>query len=101
VTERVPVAVAYVGPAEQFLRTLEVAPGTTLRGAIEQSGVFDQFPELDLKMCKVGVFGKIMDLDQTLGEGDRVEIYRHLIADPKVARERRAQQGKPLRKGGV
>jgi uncharacterized protein len=100
VAERLRVAVAYVGAAEQFLRPLEVPRGTTLRAVIEQSGVLAQCPEIDLAVFKVGVFGRILDLDQTLSEGARVEIYRPLIADPKQARKRRAEQGKQLRKGG-
>ncbi|WP_295580666.1 RnfH family protein [uncultured Lamprocystis sp.] len=98
--ERVRVSVAYVGAAEQFLRPLEVRPGSTLRAAIEQSGVLDKCPEIDLEIYKVGVFGRVTDLDQILADGDRAEIYRPLIADPKQARKRRAEEGKRLRQVG-
>jgi len=94
------VAVAYVGATEQFLRLLEVKPGTTLRAAIEQSGVLARCPEIDLGVCKVGVFGRVTDLDQILVDGERAEIYRPLIADPKQARKRRAEEGKRLRQAG-
>jgi uncharacterized protein len=94
------VAVAYVGVTEQFLRSLEVAPGTRLRAAIEQSGVLAKCPEIDLALYKVGVYGKLQDLDRVLEDGERVEIYRPLIADPRQARKRRAEEGRPLRKGG-
>jgi putative ubiquitin-RnfH superfamily antitoxin RatB of RatAB toxin-antitoxin module len=95
------VAVAYVGPEIQVLRPMEVVPGTTVQGAIEGSGVLDQCPEIDLQRYKVGIYGKLAALEQPLEDGDRVEIYRPLIADPKETRKRRAQEGKPMRKGGA
>ena len=93
------VAVAYVGPETQVLRPMEVVPGTTARAAIADSGVLEQCPEIDLQRYKVGIYGRLVPLDQPLENGDRVEIYRPLIADPKEARRRRAEEGKPLRKG--
>lgn len=93
------VAVAYVGPETQVLRPMEVRPGTTAGAAIEGSGVLEQCPEIDLGRYKVGIFGKLVALDQTLEDGDRVEVYRPLIADPKETRKRRAEEGKPMRKG--
>jgi putative ubiquitin-RnfH superfamily antitoxin RatB of RatAB toxin-antitoxin module len=100
VTEPLRVAVAYVGPAAQVLEPLEVPAGTTVGEAIERSGLLAQCPEIDLEVFKVGIFGKLAKIDQVLEEGDRVEIYRPLIADPKEARKRRAAEGKVLRKGG-
>lgn len=95
------IAVAYVGHEAQVLRPMEVVPGTTARAAIEASGILEQCPEIDLRRYKVGIYGKVVGLDQALDEGDRVEIYRPLIADPKEARRRRAEEGKPMRKGGT
>lgn len=95
------IAVAYVGHEAQVLRPMEVVYGTTVRAAIEASGVLEQCPEIDLQRDKVGIYGKVVGLDQTLEAGDRVEIYRPLIADPKEARRQRAEQGKPMRKGGA
>jgi putative ubiquitin-RnfH superfamily antitoxin RatB of RatAB toxin-antitoxin module len=94
------VVVAYVGPTDQVVKALEVSPGTTVRAAIEQSGVLARCPEVDLAVNQVGIFGKATKLDQVLADGDRVEIYRPLIADPKDARKRRAAEGKPMRKSG-
>lgn len=94
------VAVAYVGPSAQFSRSLEGHVGMVVREAIEQSGVLSVCPEIDLAVNQVGVFGKLAKLDQVLEDGDRVEIYRPLIADPKEARKRRAAEGKAMRKGG-
>ncbi len=89
----------YAKADEQALLTLEAEAGLTLREAIDRSGIREQFPEIDLAVNKVGIFGRITTLDQVLEEGDRVEIYRPLIADPKEARKRRAAEGKPMRKG--
>lgn len=100
-TEYLKVSVAYVGPDDQMLRPLEVRIGTTVREAIEQSAVISRCPEIDLAVNQVGIFGKAAKLDQVLDDGDRVEIYRPLIADPKEARKRRAADGKAMRKGGA
>jgi putative ubiquitin-RnfH superfamily antitoxin RatB of RatAB toxin-antitoxin module len=72
----------------------------TAKQAIEVSGILERFPEIDLKINKIGIFGKVAKLDTLLTEGDRVEIYRPLIADPKEARKKRAAEGKVMRKGG-
>lgn len=97
---RVTLEVAYATPADQTVLILESEPGITVEQAIERSGILDQHPEIDLKVNKVGVYGKAAKLNQVLNSGDRVEIYRPLIADPKEARKKRAQQGKKLKKGG-
>ena len=94
------VEVAYATPDEQLILKLEVAPGTTLQQAIEQSGILDRFPEIVPARLKAGVFGKLKKLDQSLRDGDRVEIYRPLIADPKQVRKQRAAAGKRMKKGG-
>ena len=98
--EQIAVEVAYAKPDEQLILKLEVVAGTTLQQAIEQSGILDRFPEIDPTRLKAGVFGKLKKLDQTLRAGDRVEIYRPLIADPKQVRKQRAAQGKRMKKGG-
>jgi uncharacterized protein len=90
VTEYLQISVAYVGTDGQALRALEVRTGTSVREAIEQCGLLDQFAEIDLDANKVGIFGKLAKLDQAVEEGDRIEIYRPLIADPKAARKQRA-----------
>lgn len=84
------IQVCYARPEWQFLRELCVAPGTTIRGAIRASGLLEEAPEIDLSTARVGVYGKLQELDAPLREHDRVEIYRPLIADPKDARRRRA-----------
>ena len=86
------IEVAYATPQRQALVGIEVAPGCTLRQAIERSGILAQFPEISLERCKVGVFGRLRQLDDAVEAGDRVEIYRPLTADPKQARRLRAKR---------
>ncbi|MBT3030512.1 MAG: RnfH family protein [Candidatus Thiodiazotropha sp. (ex Codakia orbicularis)] len=91
--------VAYGKLDEQALLSIESAERLTAEQAIEASGILQMFPEIDLKANKIGIFGKAAKLDTVLSEGDRVEIYRPLIADPKEARKKRAAEGKVMRKG--
>ena len=98
--EGIQVEVAYARPDAQALLSVTGDPGMMVREAIERSGVLKRFPEIDLAINKVGVFGKLAKLDQPLVSGDRVEIYRPLIADPTAQRKKRAAAGKAMRKGG-
>ena len=91
------VEVAYALPDKQSLVSLEVEQGTTIKEAIEASGVLDTYNQIDLTRDKVGIFSKFATLDTVLREKDRVEIYRPLIADPKKVRKERAAQGKAMR----
>ncbi len=88
------VEVVYALPAVQRLKQITVPPGTTVQQAIERSGILQDFPEIDLTKNKVGVFGKLTRLDAPLKDGDRVEIYRPLLADPKEVRRKRAEAGR-------
>ena len=97
--EHIQVEVAYAKEAEQALLAVEGEKGLTVQEAIERSGILRRFPEIDLGINKVGVFGKLSKLTQALENGDRVEIYRPLIADPKEQRKKRAAEGKAMRKG--
>lgn len=95
------VEVAYALPEQQILLSLEVEEGTTAREAVERSGLLQQFPDVELGgLNKIGVFGKLVKADQVLRPGDRVEVYRPLIADPKEVRRQRAAEGKRTGKGG-
>jgi len=91
------VEVAYALPDKQSLVSLEVEEGTTIKEAIEASGVLDTYDQIDLTRDKVGIFSKFSTLDTVLREKDRVEIYRPLIADPKKVRKERAAEGKAMR----
>jgi len=93
------IEVTYALEKEQTLLSLEVDEGTTLKQAVEISGILDKYPKINLKIDKTGIFGKIAKLDVVLREKDRVEIYRPLIADPKKVRKERAAQGKEMCSG--
>lgn len=84
------VEVVYALRDEQVLVALEVEEGTTARQAIERSGIAQRFPGIDVAHGPVGIFGRLTALDTPLRDGDRVEIYRPLLADPKEARRKRA-----------
>ncbi len=84
----------YPLPDEQKIITIEVSPQTTIEQAIEQSDILQQYPTIDLAINKVGIFSKVCQLTDTLRDGDRIEIYRALIADPKEARKARALKQK-------
>jgi hypothetical protein len=87
------VGVAYAAKSKQVWLKLEVPDDSTVRQAIEHSGLLDQFPEIDLEKQKVGIFGKITKLDAKLQEGSRVEIYRHITADPELVERRDRDDG--------
>jgi len=91
------VEVAYALPDKQSLVSLEVNEGTTIKEAIEASGILETYDQIDLTRDKVGIFSKFATLDTVLREKDRVEIYRPLIADPKKVRKERAAKGKAMR----
>jgi putative ubiquitin-RnfH superfamily antitoxin RatB of RatAB toxin-antitoxin module len=91
------VEVAYAMPHKQSLLELKVAEGTTAIDAAKQSGVAKQYEGVDLDDAKFGIFGKAVAPGQVLREGDRVEIYRPLVADPKEVRKARAARAKERR----
>lgn len=94
------VEVAYALPNQQLIIPVQVAPEANAEAAIQKSGVLKKFPEIDLDVNQIGVFGKLIRLDTPLRNLDRVEIYRPLIADPKEVRKQRAADGKVMKKGG-
>jgi uncharacterized protein len=91
VVDKISVEVIYVASAEQQSSiTLQVLPDCTVENAILQSGVIKKFPKIDLQKNKVGIFGQLTTLSTSLRDGDRIEIYKPLIIDPKHARRLRA-----------
>lgn len=84
------VEVAYALPDEQEIIQLKVKSEATIKAIILQSGILERFPEIDLDTSKVGIFSKLAKYTDTLHDGDRIEIYRPLIADPKEVRKQRA-----------
>ena len=98
--ETINIEVAYATPDEQIIKAINVDVGTTAEAALIQSGMLSRFSEIDLNDNKIGVFGKVIKKDAVLKSGDRIEIYRPLIADPKEIRRKRAAEGKVMKKGG-
>jgi len=94
------VEVAYALRERQALVAVEVEEGATIEEAIERSGILEAFPEIDLQQAKVGIFGRPVALDEQIRGGDRVEIYRPLIADPKEVRRRKAGRSTPRSRRG-
>lgn len=93
-SERIEIEVAYATPEDQIIIKIAGDKGMDAKSAIVQSKITERFPEIDPESAKVGVYGKSVKLDYELSTGDRVEIYRELIADPKAARKKKAAAGK-------
>lgn len=92
VVSTINVEVAYAEPDRQRIFSVNVDAGTTAGGAIVQSGIMMEFPDLDIENSKIGIFGKVSTMETIVREGDRIEIYRPLIADPKEVRRKRAAE---------
>lgn len=97
--EELRIEVVYAMPDEQELINLHLPEGSTLKQALEASGLLEKYPEIDITKNKFGIFAKLSKLDALLRDQDRVEIYRPLIADPKEVRKQRAAAGKVMKKG--
>ncbi len=94
------IEVVYAAVERQRLLEMTVAEGTTVRAAVLASGLNADFPELDLASCPVGIFGKqVSDPEERLLQtGDRIEIYRPLLADPKEIRRQRAARAAEIKR---
>ena len=88
---QIKVEVVLATPQLQQLIPVVLVSGSTLAEAIRQSGILGKFDKFDFDPSRVGIFGRKADINQVLRDGDRVEIYRPLIADPKKIRRERAQ----------
>ncbi|EIV2971661.1 RnfH family protein [Cronobacter sakazakii] len=86
------VEVAYALPEKQYLRKVKLPAGASVEEAIIASGLLELRKDIDLKKNKVGIYSRPVKLADTLNDGDRVEIYRPLIADPKELRRQRAER---------
>lgn len=87
------VGVVYALPSRQTNLTADVPEGATVQDVIDKSGILKQHPDIDLATQKVGVFGKLVKLDAKVEDGDRVEIYRALIVDPKTVKRKPKPEG--------
>lgn len=85
---------AYARPDVQVILPVQIEHAATVEVAIRRSEILESYPEIDLNVNKVSIFGKLTKLDNPLRLGDRVEINRPLIADPKEVRKQRAERDK-------
>ncbi|HEY3591463.1 MAG TPA: RnfH family protein [Buttiauxella sp.] len=86
------VEVVYALPEKQYLLNVRLEQGSTVEQAILASGILELRTDIDLSKNKVGIFSRPVKLTDVVNEGDRVEIYRPLIADPKELRRQRAEK---------
>lgn len=94
-SDKIKVEVAYATSEVQKILSVDVAPGSVAYDVVLQSGIEKVFPEIDIATAKMGLFGKaIKAKEQVVQEGDRIEIYRPLKADPKASRQARADKAK-------
>lgn len=89
--DRITVEVVCAMPERQLLRWVTLAAGSSAIQAVEQSGILQEMPKLAFDPSRLGIFSRRVTPDETLRDGDRVEIYRSLTLDPKDARRRRAR----------
>ena len=88
-------------PGTQKLIPLTVDSAFTVEDAILMSGIAEEFPEQAINSCKIGIWGRVVQKNQSLREGDRIEIYRSLIIDPRDARRQLAEHGGFMGRAGM
>ena len=98
--DSIQIQVVYALRDRQELVALRMPAGTTVQQALDASGLMQKHADINLVDNKLGIFGKLTKPDAVLRDGDRVEVYRPLIADPKEVRRKRAEEGKAMKKGG-
>jgi putative ubiquitin-RnfH superfamily antitoxin RatB of RatAB toxin-antitoxin module len=90
------VEVVYALPSRQRVERVTAPIGSTAREVIESSELLSQFPEIDLARNRIGIYSRLIELNAVVQEGDRIEIYRPLQADPKSVRRQLAREGKTM-----
>ena len=94
-TEIIHAEIVYALPGETTVIPVAIGKETTVGEAIRASGIAEAVPEIDLESVKAGIFSRIVSLDDSVSDGDRIEIYRSLIADPRESRRKRAATNTP------
>lgn len=92
--KQIAIEVVYAEPFKQLILEVVVEMGSTVEQAILSSGMLKRFPQIELSESKVGIWNRTCKLTDEPKDGDRIEIYRPLIADPKEVRRRRAEKAK-------
>jgi hypothetical protein len=88
------IEIAYAEPQRAIVKVLRLAPGSRVSVALRLAALDPDFAGVDLANAVLGIFGKLTHADHALQEGDRIEIYRPLTADPKAARRARARESR-------
>ena len=91
---RLTIELAFATPSEQHLVTVELEAGAVVEDAVAEAARFREFAAA--KDLAVGVWGKCVDGQTPLRDGDRVEFYRPLRMDPREARRRYAALGQTM-----
>jgi putative ubiquitin-RnfH superfamily antitoxin RatB of RatAB toxin-antitoxin module len=88
------IEIAYAEPQRAIVKTFQLAPQSRVADAMRLAALDPDFSGVDLDNSAVGIFGRVVQADHPLKDGDRIEIYRPLTADPKTARRARAKQAR-------
>lgn len=99
-TDCIDIEIAYALADKQIILVQNVVSDMPVREVLKSSDILAHFADLDLDSIDIGVFGKAIKDNYQLQQGDRIELYRPLIADPKEVRKKRAEQGLATKKGG-
>ncbi|HEX7811455.1 MAG TPA: RnfH family protein [Burkholderiales bacterium] len=89
---KIAVEVVYAMPQAQTVVQLELEEGATVEDALKLSGILAQHPEMHPATCRLGIWGRAVARSQPLRHRDRIEVYRPLVADPKLVRQKRAER---------
>jgi putative ubiquitin-RnfH superfamily antitoxin RatB of RatAB toxin-antitoxin module len=90
------VEVVFAAPETQLLLELKLNAGTTVKRALELSGIYEKFGKVKMTKLPVGIWGKLVERDRIVENGDRIELYRELEIDPREARRRLAESGRTM-----
>lgn len=86
------VEIVYALPQSGVVKSLQLQPGALIEDALQMAALDPEFAGIDLKNSAIGIYGKVAPRDQPLRDGDRIEIYRSLVEEPKLARRRRVSK---------
>jgi putative ubiquitin-RnfH superfamily antitoxin RatB of RatAB toxin-antitoxin module len=86
------IEIVYAQPQRSIAKSLTLPPGALIADALKSAALDEEFQGLDLANATVGIFGQVASRDRPLKEGDRIEIYRALLEEPKLARRKRASK---------
>ena len=88
------VEIVYAQPQRSIAKSLSLPPGALIADALKLAAQADDFQDMDLASATVGIFGQVASRDRPLQDGDRIEIYRPLLEEPKLARRTRAKKAR-------